>query len=597
MPIDAPVIAGLTKEISGYLPVKIDKIHQPYTDEFLFTCFGGGASFKLLISLNAQFGRFHLYHGVKNNPLTPSAFCMLLRKHFSGSKLINVTVIPFERIVRFTFEGYEPVTGLAQKDLWLELTGKSANLIITNAAGKIIDSWRKTHSKAEQRDVSPGLPYQLPATGGRWAPPTIDNEHFTALLTSLPEQVTLERFLATHWYGLSAPAIREIIYRAGLQPQQPCRQLTPEMAQTLYTVFDRWSQTIAQGVFQPNGIYDQVGKLIDFTAFPVNFPPPGTTVEPLTSLNDVIGDLVENNHETARFQEARQNLVRKISQSLTKTRKKLDKQVAEAAQAENGDQWRICGELLTSCGQQIPKGRTECSLPNYYDPQNREIVIKLNPALTVRENAQTYFKKYQKAKKGRTAIAVQIARTNEALAYLESLEAMTLNALTTTDLELIKEEWQANPKAAGQNKTGGAKARLKAENTVKPRQFSCPAGHQILVGRNNLQNDRLTFKVATPGDFWFHTQKIPGSHVILKAQPGVTVDDESLYYACQLAVYFSKGRPSTKVPVDYTQRKNVKKPPAAKPGFVIYDFFKTAVITPDRELLEKLGLPVAEQIL
>jgi predicted ribosome quality control (RQC) complex YloA/Tae2 family protein len=594
MPIDAPVIAGLAKEISGYLPVKIDKIHQPYTDEFLFSCFGGGAAFKLLFSLNAQYGRFHLYHGVKNNPLTPSAFCMLLRKHFSGTKLISVTTVPFERIARFTFEGYDPLAGLARKDLRLELTGKSANLIITNAAGEIIDSWRKTHFRAEQRDLSPGQPYQLPATGGRWAPPTIDGGHFTALLASLPEQVTLERFFATHWYGLSAPAVREIIHRAGLQPMQPCRRLTPEMAQTLYTVFDRWSQTIAQGLFQPTGIYDRAGKLRDFTTFPINFPPSDAMVGPLVSLNDTIADLVESSHETARFQETRQNLVRKITQLLTKTRKKLDKQTAEAAQAENGDQWRICGELLTSCGRQIQKGRTECSLPNYYDPQNREIVIKLNPALTVRENAQAYFKKYHKAKKGRTAIAVQIAKTNEALIYLESLETMALNALTTTDLELIKEELQANLKPSGQNKAGNAKARLKPENAVKPRQFSCPTGHQILVGRNNLQNDRLTFKVAAPGDLWFHTQKIPGSHVILKAQPGGDVDDESLYYACQLAVYFSKGRPSTKVPVDYTQRKNVKKPPAAKPGFVIYDYFKTAIITPDRELLTKLGLPVEE---
>jgi predicted ribosome quality control (RQC) complex YloA/Tae2 family protein len=592
MPIDAPVIAGLATEITTYLPVKIDKIHQPYPDEFFFSCFGGGASFKLLFSLNAQYGRFQLYSGAKSNPLSPSSFCMLLRKHFGGAKLINVAAVPFERIARFTFEGYDPLTGLTQKNIWLELTGKSANLIITNAKGEIIDSWRKIHPRPGERDLNNGLPYQFPATGGRWMPPTIDREHFSVLLSSLPENVTLERFFPAHWYGLSGLAAREIIMRGGLQPAQTCRELTPVAARNLFAAFEQWSQAVAQGVLQPTGIYDQLGNLIDFAAFPVNFPPPHTVAKPLASLNETVATLVETHHQTVRFQEAQQNLLRKIKLHTEKNRKKLGKQNDEAAQAEKGDQWRICGELLTSCGRPIAKGRRECSLTNYYDPQNGEMVIKLNPALTVQENAQHYFKKYQKAKKGQLAIAAQIAKTSDTIDYLESLESMTGSALNLADLELVKEEFEPILKRHCQTKPGAKKnAKTKPGTVAKPRQFLCPAGHQILVGRNNIQNDRLTFKIAAPGDLWFHTQKIPGSHVILKAQPGIAVDDESLYYACQLAVYFSKGRPSTKVPVDYTQRKNVKKPPAAKPGFVIYDYFKTAIITPDRELLVKLGLP------
>jgi predicted ribosome quality control (RQC) complex YloA/Tae2 family protein len=593
MPIDALVIAGLAQEITGYLPVKIDKIHQPYPDEFLFSCFGGGASFKLLFALNAQYGRFQLYQGNKNNPLTPSSFCMLLRKHFGGAKLIGIAAVPFERIAHFTFEGYDPLIGLTQKNIWLELTGKSTNLIITNAAGEIIDSWRKIHPRPGERDLNNGLPYQFPATGGRWLPPTIDSARFSALLASLPENVTLERFFPAHWYGLSGPAVREIIYRAGLQPTQVCRQLSPVAAQNLYAVFERWSQAVAQGATPPCGIYDQLGNLIDFTAFPIKFPPPQTVVKPLASLNETVAALVESHNEIARFQEAQQNLLRKIKLLTEKNSKKLGKQEAEAAQAEKGDEWRVCGELLTIYGHQIAKGQMECSLVNHYDPKGCETVIKLNPALTAQANAQAYFKKYQKAKKGQLAIAVQIAKTIETIDYLESLESMTLSALSTADLELVKEEFETTPQRQGRTKPGTKKSpRTKPETVAKPRQFLSPAGHQILVGRNNLQNDRLTFKVAASGDFWFHTQKIPGSHVILKALPGVIVDDVSLYYACQLAVYFSKGRPSTKVPVDYTQRKNVKKPPAAKPGFVIYDYFKTVIITPDRELLEKLGLPV-----
>jgi predicted ribosome quality control (RQC) complex YloA/Tae2 family protein len=592
MPIDAPVIAGLATEIFNRLPVKIDKIHQPYPDEFLFSCFGGGESFKLLFSLNAKYGRFQICQGDKHNPLTPSAFCMLLRKHFGGTKLMKVTAVPFERIAQFTFEGYDPLTGLTHKNLWLELTGKSTNLIITNADGKIIDTWRKIHPRPGERDLNNGFPYQLPTKGGRWLPPTIDGEYFFALLASLPSNVTLERFFPAHWYGLSGVAVREIICRAGLQPEQIGMELNPEAAQQLYKAFSEWSTAVAQGTRQPTGIFDLSGNLLDFTAFPILFPPEATRVKPLHSLNEAIVTLLESQHKTARFREAQQNLLRMVKSQIEKNRKKLKKQQAEAAQAEKGDQWRICGELLTCYGLKTSKGQLECSLPNYYDPENREWVIKLNPALTAQENAQNYFKKYQKAKKGQLAIASQIAKTNETIVYLESLESLVDNALSLSDLEMAREEVGLVSKQRHQHQTKVKKSpKTKPERNVKPRQFFSPAGHQLLVGRNNIQNDRLTFKVAGPNDIWFHTQKIPGSHVILKAQPGVAIDDESLYYACQLAVYFSKGRPSTKVPVDYTQRKNVKKPPAAKPGFVIYDYFKTAIITPDQDLLTKLGLP------
>jgi predicted ribosome quality control (RQC) complex YloA/Tae2 family protein len=597
MPLDAPVISCLAQEIDRLLPVKIDKIHQPYPDEFLFSCFGGGASFKLLFSLNARYGRFHTFDSNKINPLTPTSFCMLLRKHFGGAKLIRVTAVPFERIACFTFEGYEPVNGLSQKNIWLELTGKSANLILTNEAGEIIDTWRKVKSRPEERDLCNGLVYQLPVTGGRWEPVTLDLAKFTALQASLPESVSLEKFFPAHWYGLSAPAVREIILSAGLDPKTSCCRMSEAQSMTLFNAFCAWAEPLRQNSFTPCGIFDSQGTLLDYTAFPVKFPPEHASVRPLASLNRTIGEFVETLHQSARFRDAQQHLTRKIGALIDKNRKKQSKQEAEAEQAEQGDQWRIYGELLTIYGFQINKGVKEVSLPNHYHPEAASISIPLNPALTAQENAQAYYKKYQKAKKGQLAIAAQLQKTAETIAYLESLEAMAAGALTMADLELIKEEFEPARPHGKQGKPGSKPGRKvnsapQKESAAKPRQFSSPAGHQILVGRNNLQNDKLTFKIAAPGDLWFHTQKIPGSHVIVKAQPGMAIDDETLNYACQIAVYFSKGRKSTKVPVDYTQRKNVKKPPAAKPGFVIYDYFKSAIITPNPKILAELGLPV-----
>ncbi|HEY8464168.1 MAG TPA: NFACT RNA binding domain-containing protein [Bacillota bacterium] len=599
MPLDAPAIACLALEINRLLPVKVDKIHQPFPDEFLFSCYGGGQSFKLLMSVHPQFGRFQLSTDAKTNPLAPSGFCMLLRKHFGGAKLIRVEAIPFDRIARFTFEGYDQTTGLTHKTIILELTGKRTNLIILNQAGIIIDSWRrKNPSRPEERDLNPGQPYQLPAAQGRWTPDRVDSARFAALLAAVPVTVSLEKFFSTQFLGLSTLAIREIIQSAGCSPDTTGSNLNPDQIKQLYASLDRWTRQIAAAEFAPCGIYDTHGKLLDFAAYPVKFPPENTVVKPLTALNQSVAVLMETGDAAIRFFEAKQNLIRKIRRQLAKNLKKADKQDEEARQADRGEELRICGELLTIYGYQIPKGTTATTLANHYDPEGREITIKLNPALTAQENAQFYFKKYQKAKKGQLAIAEQLDKTRETIAYLESLETLATLALTWADLESVSEEFEPVFEHCSKNiKPGLRKSGIKdkKETGAKPRQFLTPSGHQILVGRNNLQNDRLTFKTAAPEDLWFHVQKIPGSHVILKARPGVAIDDEALNYACQLAVYFSKGRQSTKVPVDYTQRKNVKKPPATKPGFVIYDYFKTALITPDRQLLAELGLPVAAE--
>ena len=587
MPIDAPIIAVLAQEISQKLPLKIDRIHQPYPDEFLFSGYGSGESLKLLISLHAQFGRIHFFEGTRVNPLNPSAFSMLLRKHFGGAKLINCEAIPFERILKLTFEGYDPYVGISKKNLWIELTGKSSNLILTDHEGLIIDAWRRvTAHKPQMRELTGGNLYELPDTKGRWLPVTLNESQFSVLLNQIPAGVTLAEFLLKHWYGLSSLSINEITHDAGLTPDTFCID-SQNVATRLYQSFDNWTTTLRNKNFNPSCLYNQAGHPIDCAALMINHPPQDTTSQSVPHLGTLIATLVNHQHEKNRFKELQQNRLREIRLSLEKNQLKLSKQQAEAAAAEQGDSFRIIGELLTAYSYQITKGDKSIILINYFDPENPEISIKLDPSLPPQANAQAYFKKYHKAKKGQQAIATQIAKTDEMIMYLESLETMANNSQSIADLQLIKEELDLNKKKPKTNKNT---KNNKKEAPSEPRRYHTPNGHLLLVGRNNLQNDRLTFKIADPTDLWFHTQKIPGSHVILKPQPGIPIDDESLNLACQLSAYFSKARESTKIPVDYTQRKNVKKPPAAKPGFVIYDYFKTAIITPDHNLLQLLGV-------
>lgn len=596
MPLDAPVVAALAAEIQRKLPLKVDRIHQPYPDEFIFGLFGAGVSSRLLISVHSQFGRIHFFEGSRDNPASPSPFCMLLRKHFGGAKLIGCQAVPFERVVKLEFEAYDPYSGLGRKTIWIELTGKSANLILTDERNLIIDARRKTNNAsalARGRELLPAAPYQLPPTGERWKPVTISVSQFAALLAQVPPEITLEKFFLKQWYGLSSLAIHEITRAASLYLATPCGEALPESG-TLYHSFQSWSDKVAGGFFTPTGLFDRNGNLSDYAAFPVSFPPAPLTAGSVTSMNQAVATVANHSHEASRFQLQQQSLIKKIQHRLEKDRSKLAKQEAEALVAEQADQWRIAGELLTIYQGQILKGSRSASLSNHYDPEGQPLTVQLNPALTPLGNAQAYFKKYQKAKKGQREIALQMEKTREAVAYLESVTTMAERAITETDLKMVEDEFNqavAPPKNQSRGSRVPKKEPRGREPVIEPRRFTTAAGHQILVGRNNIQNDRLTFKIAAPGDWWFHTQKTPGSHVILKANPGTAVDEEALNLACQLAVYFSKAKGSTKVPVDYTERKNVKKPPGSKPGFVIYDHFKTAIITPEERLLTGLGLP------
>lgn len=594
MPIDAPAIGCLSRELKHYLPVKIDKIWQPYPDEFIFSCFGSGASFKLLLSVHPQFGRFHLFSGTRENPINPSAFCMLLRKHLGGAKLVTVDAVPFERVARFSFETYEPIEGLSKKLIYLELTGRNANLILTTENDRIIDSWRRVSSaRPGGRELLSDSRYLLPPSGGRWQPVSIGVEQFSALLNQVPADVPLEKFLWKHWNGLSALAIGEITAAAGFSPLTTCAQLNPTGITALYEAFSSWAAPLNAGIYEPACLYPEgSSEPTDCAAFAVHYPPQGIVARPVPNLLEVVAVIGNSRHEKHRFLETREHLNHRVDLLLEKARLKWEKQQDEAAAADKGDALRIAGELLITSAHQISKGTTEARLTNYYDPAGGTLTVALNPALTAAQNAQVYFKKYQKAKKGQLAIAEQLAKTQAVIEYLESIVTLIQNAANFSDLELVREELDQNQSESRLRPTGKGKAKPVSKKTqpAEPRRFTTSSGHIIWVGRNNLQNDRLTFKMAAPGDLWFHTQKIPGSHVILKLNPGTPLDDTTLNSVCQLAVYFSKARNSVKVAVDYTQRKHVKKPPGSKPGFVIYDDFKTAIITPDPVILSQLGV-------
>lgn len=595
MPIDAPVIAQICTELSRHLPVRINQIDQTFADEFILSGYGSGTDFNLLISLNAGYGRFHLVNpntrvNSREVQVSPTLFGASLRKRFSSSKLVSIEAIPFERIIKLTFEVYEPTLGIIKRYLFIELTGKSSNLIVCDENLNISDAWRRVNpKKPEEREINPGISYEFPPTGGRWRPVSINEEQFMVLFSKLPQDATLEKFFLKHWYGLSALAILEITQTTHFSPETFCNEVPPSDYPKLFASFSTWAETVARGDFEPTGLFDETGKLIDCSALPIHFPPKNIYARPISVLHTEVAVIFDQKQLANRLKEAKLNLEKKIHAQIEKARTKLTKQQAEATAADQGDQLRIAGELLITYGSQIAKGSKEAKLLNHYDPEGKELLIKLDPSLTAQANAQIYFKKYQKAKKGQIAIGEQIARTQETLEYLESIEVMAQNAMNLADLHLVMEEVQQN-ETTKKARLHPTKKFAKKEKPAEPRQFKTPAGHTILVGRNNIQNDRLTFKIADPTDLWFHTQKIPGSHVILRPAPGIPVDDESLNYACQLAAYFSKAKNSTKVPVDYTKRKNVKKPPASKPGFVIYDFFKTAIITPDVKLLEGLGI-------
>ena len=576
MPLDAVCLSGVVRELRGaVLGLRIEKVQQPARDLVILSLRGGR---RLLLCAGASQARIHLTGAARENPAAPPMFCMLLRKHLGGGRLSGLEQPALERVVILTIDVVDELGEPGQRRLVLECMGRHSNLILLDGQGRIIDCLRRVDLEmSEQRQVLPGLFYRLPPAQEKADPLSTGEADFRRLLSGANPEQEAAGFLLDTFFGLSPLACREIACRAGVGTL-----LTPEGREALCAAFFDWQQLVREEAFRPCLLLRD-GRPADFSYLPLLQYGSSAQAQEWDAFSPMLDAFYETREQAERLRQRGQDLQRAASNARDRARRKLALQEKEYAQTQDRDRLRICGELITANLHRMERGQSVLRAQNYYDPDCLETDIPLDPLLTPQQNAARYFKQYHKAKTAEGYLSSQMALARRERDWLESVLDELSRAETEQDFADIRRELRE----AGLLKGAAPGKKEPRRAPSKPRAFRSSGGLRILVGRSNTQNDQLT-RDAFKSDYWFHTQRIHGSHVILCCE-GAEPDRQSMTEAAMLAAWFSQGRAGGQVAVDYTQVRNVKKPGGARPGMVVYDPYQTAYVTPDEALVKALA--------
>ncbi|GET06996.1 fibronectin-binding protein [Ligilactobacillus agilis] len=538
---------------------RVMKISQPYPNEVILTIRSQRKNYPLLLSANPSYARAQITAIPYTNPPVPTNFTMMLRKYLEGARLVAIEQLECDRVINFAFSNRNELGDKLPLLLSIEIMGRHSNVILINQAeNKIIDTIK--HVGLDQnryRTLLPGSTYRLPPKQAKQNPLTASPADFEQLVAAYPNREVLAKELQANFQGLaldSALYLADYFHQAGVS------------AASLAALWAKLAQPTPSLLTEPK---------LNFSAFDY----PSTTASTrFESLSELLDEFYGTKATRDRVKQQGARLILVVKNNYKKNKKKLGKLKRELAATESADDYRLKGELLTTYLYQVEPKQKAVTLPNYY-ANEQPVTISLKPQLSPAQNAQSYFKRYTKLKNAVGYINEQISLTEQELAYLDSIQAQ---------IELA--EPKDLPDIALELETGGylKKTKQKAKRKPKlsqPAKFKASDGSEILVGKNNLQNDRLSLKTAAKNYWWLHVKDIPGSHVII-ANPHPS--EETLLEAANLAAYYSKAQGSANVAVDYVQVKHLRKPNGAKPGFVIYEGQQTLFVTPDKELVARL---------
>lgn len=578
MAFDGIVVANLVYDLKNCLEGgKINKIAQPEKDELLFTIKNNKESYRLLVSASASLPLVYLTNTNKPSPLTAPNFCMLLRKHIGTGRIIRVSQPGLERIIQLEVEHLDEMGDLCRKLLIIELMGKHSNIIFCKQDGTILDSIKHISSQVSSvREVLPGRTYFIPQTTDKVNPLEVSEDSFTTLIHGTPAPI--QKALYLKMTGISPIMGVELCQLASIDPDHSANELSAVELTHLYRTFSLMMEDVQAGSFSPNVIYEN-GIPVEFSSIPLScFLGNSYEVRSYTSISALLESYYAEKNVITRIRQKSVELRRIVQTALERNYKKYDLQLKQLKDTEKKDKYKVYGELLNTYGYELTGGEKQCTCLNYYTNEN--ITVPLDPTLSARENAQKNFDKYNKLKRTYEALVELTEETQREITHLESISASLDIALKEEDLVEIKEELMEYGYIKKRN-PGNKKPKI----TSKPFHYLSTDGFHIYVGKNNYQNDELTFEVATGGDWWFHAKGIPGSHVIVKTE-GKELPDRTFEEAGALAAFYSKGRENEKVEIDYIQRKHVKRAAKGAPGFVIYHTNYSLMATPGIQLEE-----------
>ena len=559
MALDGFTVSALCAELNDKLNRgRITKIAQPENDEILLTVKGERGQFRLLICASATLPFVCLTENNKVSPLSAPNFCMLLRKHLQNGKILSVTQPSLERVLMIEAEHLNEMGDPEIRKLVVELMGKHSNIIFVNENDVIIDSIKHVSSAVSSvREVLPGRGYFIPQTTEKLDPHTATYDAMAHALSNAP--MPLKKAVYSILTGFSPVMSEELLYRCGLDSDRSANALTPEETQALFDALQDLMDTAKRGAFSPVIIYDNK-EPVDFAPVPLKIYEDCRSVSD-PSISHVIETFYAEKNALTRIRQKSADLRHIVSTALERNVRKYDLQQKQLHDAQKKDKYKIWGELLNTYGYKCESGDTEVSCENYYTGET--VTIPLDPTKSALENARHYFDKYGKLKRTAQAASEQAAETKKEIDHLSSVLASLDIAQEEEDLIQIRDELCD----CGYIRRRGTKRRATAAS--RPFHYVSSDGFDIFVGKNNYQNDELTFKTAAGNDWWFHAKGIPGSHVIVRSE-NRELPDRVFEEAAALAAWYSAGRDADKVEVDYVRKKEVKKPSGAAPGFVVY---------------------------
>ncbi len=572
MPLDAIFLSALTEELNQSLPgARIDKIQQPERDTVLLQVRSQSAgNRKLLLSASSNHPRLHYTEARYENPAQPPMFCMLLRKHLAGGRVVSLRQLPLERAVDLCVESADELGELSEKHLYLELMGRNSNLILTGPDGRILDCLRRVDFEmSEKRQVLPGLFYREPPAQGKLDFRTETVETLYEALGAVDHPTALDRWLMDRFAGISPLIARELAWLSTGRTDPDILDLDRP---TLAAALARELRALSSG-FVPTRLLLH-GERKDFSFRPIRQYEGYMTQDSFPSFSALLDDFYTGKALAERMRARTQTIHKTLSNQLARLRRKLANQEQELAATYDRERLRQLGDIVTANLHRMERGQARLSAVDFYDPDMKEIEIPLNVTLSPQQNAAKYYKDYNKAKHAEKFLTEQIALGRTEEGYLSSVLESLARAETEGDIADIRAELVEG----GYLKQTDRRKQMKLPPS-KPMEFRSSDGFQILVGRNNRQNDLLTTKLAYKTDLWLHVQKAHGSHVII-ASAGAPVPDQTITEAAQLAAWFSQARQGRNVPVDLCPVRQVKKPAGAKPGMVVYENYRTVYVNP-----------------
>ncbi len=573
MALDANTLAALAYELDCKLRGgRIDKIYQMSRSQILLTVRSLGENYRLLLSCDASKGRICLTSQTFENPDMPPVFCMLMRKHLAGGKLLSVEAVSNERIVKLTVESTNELFEITKKMLILEPMGKHSNIILTDENNRIIDAIRHIDfTLSEKRQVLPGLFYELPPVQDKIDVHSLTEDGFFAHFNEKCPRDEISKKLMDDFLGMSPILAREIEYQSGGNLQKAGE------------IYWDYLQKLSQKKFEPTLLYKKgtqepkdlyIWDILQYGDF--------FDKKSCQTVNECVDLFYKSKETKRRLEEKKDSVSQIVEKNLSRLYKKIDIHRKNIKKAETKDRYRIYAELLTANLYQLTENKKEVTLPNYYE-ENAPLTIPLDETISPSRNAKKYFEKYNKEKTMEKISREMLSELHEEIRYLESVRDLLELSDDEKNIAEIKEELVLGGYASDHNH--GKNKKKNDTKITRPMEFLSSDGTLILCGRNNRQNEELTLKIASKFDTWLHVRNVAGSHVVIRNQ-GESVSDETLYEAALIAAQYSKVANDTKVSVEYTQVKYVKKPSGAKPGMVIYDNFETIIAEPDAKRVE-----------